>query len=460
MNDHKIDHWFKTLKQTGVCFIGLGVSHRQLLALFLKKGIPVTVRDRSTSLTEEVPLTEQGVTFITGDGYLKDLKEAVIFRSPGIYFYTPELTEARHRGQLVTSELEMFFDLCPAPIYGITGSDGKTTTSSIIAEMLKESGKKVYLGGNIGCPLLSEIEKIRPDDAVVVELSSFQLISMRSSPKVAVITNITPNHLDVHATMEEYINAKKNIFIHQHGGTRTILNFDDERTASFYEEVRDEPVFFSRVEQPGKGTYLRNDGMIIMRTENGDISLFKADDIKIPGVHNIENYLAATAALFGEVSPNDMEKVAKSFSGVEHRIEFVLEKEGVRYYNDAIATSPTRTIAGLDSFDQKVILIAGGYDKHIPYGPLGEPICEKTKVLILCGQTAEKIEEAVKEASTNVGEKPVIYNEETFDACVKKANEISSAGDIVLFSPASASFDQYKNFEEKGRHFKSLVNAL
>lgn len=452
-----IEKYFEKLKETGACFLGLGVSHRELVELFLEKGISVTIRDRSTNIPEEKSLKEKGASFITGENYLENLTESVIFRSPGFYFYMPELTEARKRGQLITSELETFFDLCPAPIYGVTGSDGKTTTSSIIAEMLKESGKKVYLGGNIGRPLLSKIQEITPEDAVVVELSSFQLISMRSSPKVAVITNVTPNHLDVHGTMEEYVGAKKNIFVHQHGGTRTILNADNEITVSFAQEVRDEVVWFSRKSRTNKGSFLRDDGMLTMNTGKEEIPLFSQSEIRIPGTHNVENYLTAITALFGEVSVETMKKVAQEFSGVEHRIEFVREYEGVRYYNDAIATSPTRTLAGLASFSKKVILIAGGYDKNIPYDPLGTPICEQVKTLILCGQTASKIEEAVKSSPNYKNEEMSIYHTGNFPEAVKKAKEIAGKGDIVLFSPASASFDQYKNFEEKGRHFKQIV---
>lgn len=449
------EHYFNELRKTGVCLIGLGVSHRDLLALLIEKKIPVTVCDRSQSLEGQKELEEKGVLFHTGEDYLKHLDAPVIFRSPGLYFYTPELTKARRAGKIVTSEMEMFFSLCPCKIYGITGSDGKTTTSSLIAEMLKKSGKVVHLGGNIGRPLLPIIESIQPEDVAVVELSSFQLLSMRVSPDVAVITNIAPNHLDVHESMEEYVEAKKHIFWHQQGGSKTILNLDNAYTSSFENEVRDEAIFFSRLDTPLKGTFRDKSGSLIMKMEKEEIPLFHERIIRIPGVHNVENYLAACAALYGDISVEIMREVAETFPGVEHRIEFVCEKKGVRFYNDAIATSPTRTMAGLRSFSEKVILIAGGYDKKIPYDKFGELVCQKVKTIVLSGQTADKIEEAIRKAETK--EKPVIYRENSFDEAVFQAEKIAENGDVVLFSPASASFDEFKNFEVKGNHFKELV---
>ena len=402
-----------------------------------------------------------GARLSLGNDYLKNLDVDVIFRTPGMRFNLPELEEARGKGIAVTSEMEVFFDLCPCPIYAVTGSDGKTTTTTIISELLKAQGRKVHLGGNIGRALLPLIEEISPDDVAVVELSSFQLISMRQAPDVAVVTNVSPNHLDVHKDMAEYINAKKNLFLHQNAFSRTVLNMDNQITAAFAEETRGQVLLFSRKAQPESGAYLAEDGMIMMAYHGEKIPVMPAAEIKIRGNHNIENYLAAISAVWGTVDVANIEKVAKSFGGVEHRAEFVRELDGVKYYNDSIATSPTRVISGtLSLYDEKIILIAGGYDKKIPFDVLGPVVVEKVKILILLGATADKIEAAVKGAPSYRQDQPVIIRVQNMQEAVRKARELAQRGDIVSLSPACASFDQYPNFETRGVHFKQLVNDL
>jgi UDP-N-acetylmuramoylalanine--D-glutamate ligase len=384
----------------------------------------------------------------------------IVFRTPGMYFNHPALKKAMAMGITVTSETEVFFDLCPCRIYAVTGSDGKTTTSSVIAEMLKRGGKTVHLGGNIGRALLPIIEEINPGDAVVAELSSFQLQSMRKSPDAAVITNISPNHLDVHGTMEEYINCKKNILAHQNAFGTAILNADDGYTEELLPLVRGSLRLFSRAREPdGPGAYLSGK-RVFFKDISGAEEVLNINDIKIPGVHNIENYLAAVAAVWGEASVDSIVGTAREFAGVEHRIEFVRELGGVRYYNDSIATSPTRTIAGLRSFNQKVILIAGGYDKQIPCEPLAKPVLESVKTLILLGGTADKIEKAVRSEPSYSPDGCEIIRVKTLEEAVAAAKENAGNGDIVTLSPASASFDSYANFEERGRHFKALINGL
>ena len=356
--------------------------------------------------------------------------------------------------------MEVFFDLCPCKMIAVTGSDGKTTTTTIISELLKAQGKTVHLGGNIGKPLLPEIESVNEDDYAVIELSSFQLISMRKSPDIAVVTNLAPNHLDWHKDMEEYVEAKKNIILHQNAFTKAVLNQDNGISNGFSADVRGQLAKFSVTEKLYNGAYL--DGTTVVYSDYGKTTeIMDISDIKIPGMHNVENYLAAISAVWGIVDVDTIKTVAQTFGGVAHRAEFVRELEGVKYYNDSIASSPTRTALGtLSLYDEKIIIIAGGYDKHIPYEPLGPVINNKVKVLILLGDTAPKIEEAVKNAE-NFDENAIkIINVNNMEEAVAAARENAENGDIVSLSPASASFGLYKNFEERGNHFKSIINDL
>lgn len=463
MND-RLNSFYKSLNHKKVSFIGLGRSHRELLPMFAKQGAQVTLRDRRTreQIGEEAELLEQqGITLKLGEGYLDGLcEEDIILRTPGMNYLTPALQQARESGVAVTSEMELFFELCPCKIYAVTGSDGKTTTTSVIAEFLKAQGFRVFLGGNIGFPLLPRIEQIGPDDRAVVELSSFQLISMRKSPDVAVVTNVAPNHLDVHKDMQEYIDAKRNIYLHQGGLSRTVINADNEITASFLPEIRGEALQFSRKITPKLGCYLAEDGTLTMADRHSVTPVLHMEEIKIPGIHNVENYLAAISAVWGEVSKETIVEVAKSFAGVEHRIELVRELDDVKWYNDSIASSPTRTIAGLNSFRQKIILIAGGYDKKIPFEPLAPKILEKVKVLILMGVTAPKIEAAVTGCPGYAESGLRILHVSSMQEAVEQARQAAGEGDIVSLSPACASFDLYPDFEARGRHFKELVKAL
>lgn len=460
----KAEKFFNEMKDKKCAVIGVGVSNTDLIKLFLRKGIGVTVCDRKDkdalgNTYDE--LKSLGAQFILGDSYLDTLTDFdFVVRAPGMYFNNPKLKSARDKGVAVTSEMELFFDLCPCKIYAVTGSDGKTTTTTIIADLLSRSGKKVYKGGNIGRALMPLIEEINDEDAAVVELSSFQLISMRKSPDVAVITNIAPNHLDVHGTMEEYIDSKKNLILHQNAFSKTVLNLDNEITNGLSDIVRGRLVKFSRKAVPECGAYLDSEGFLCYNTCGKSERIIHKDDIRIPGIHNVENYLAAISAVWGEVSPEIIAETAKNFGGVEHRIEFVRELEGVKWYNDSIATSPTRVLAGLNSFNQKLIVIAGGYDKKIPFEPMADTVNEKVKVLILMGVTAEKIEKAVTGSAKYSPENLKIVHVSSMEEAVSKAREIAQKGDIVTLSPACASFDLYPNFEARGIHFKNLVKEL
>ena len=454
--------FFKQINGKRIAMCGIGVSNTPLILNFLNKGAKVYACDRRTKeMIGEVAdqLEKAGAELRLGDGYLDNLEVDIIFRTPGMSFNLPELEAARKKGIAVTSEMEVFFDLCPATIFAVTGSDGKTTTTTLIAKMLEAEGKRVFVGGNIGKPLLPEIENITSDDFVVVELSSFQLISMRKSPDVAVVTNVAPNHLDVHKDMDEYVESKKNVILHQNAFSRTVLNKDNDITNSFKPYVRGQSLSFSMESKLNSGAWCDSDGTIHMSYRGIDAPIMHRDEIAILGDHNVENYLAAISAVWGYVSVDSIKKVAHEFMGVEHRIEFVREVNGVKYYNDSIASSPSRTIAGLKAFKQKVWLIAGGYDKHIPYEPMVPYVLEKVEKLLLCGATADKIEAAVKNDKGYNGTPEIIRVENIADA-VDYANKNATSGDIVTLSPASASFDCFPNFVARGNHFKDLVQKL
>lgn len=461
----KAERFFNMLKNKRVAFIGTGVSHLELIRIFLSKGINVVICDKKDKESFDLNIYKEfstnGAEFSLGENYLDEIFNCdIVFRTPGMYFNNQTLRKARKNGIVVTSEMEVFFDLCPCKIYAVTGSDGKTTTTTLISEMLKAEGRKVHLGGNIGKALLPIIETISENDVAVVELSSFQLISMRKSPDVAVITNISPNHLDVHGTMEEYIDSKCNIIRHQNAFSKTVLNFDNAETMKLVPIVRGKLVNFSLSQEIENGAFLRNDGMLCYK-ENGVVTeILHKKQIKIPGIHNVDNYLTAISTVWGEVSLQSIINVAETFGGVEHRIEFVREIDGVRWYNDSIATSPTRVIAGLKSFDRKIIIIAGGYDKKIPFEPMAKPVNDHVKILILMGATADKIEKAVVECPEFSKSGLKIVHVNSMDEAVSKARELSVPGDIISLSPACASFDMYRMFEERGNHFKKLVNNL
>ncbi len=454
--------FFNQISGKKIAMCGIGISNTPLILSFLKKGARVVACDRRTreqigALADE--LEAAGAQLRCGENYLDNLEVDIIFRTPGMSFHLPQLEEARSRGIAVTSEMEVFFDLCPATIFAVTGSDGKTTTTTLISKMLEAQGKTVHVGGNIGKPLLPEIENIKAEDFVVVELSSFQLISMRKSPDVAVVTNVAPNHLDVHKDMDEYVEAKKNVLLHQNAFSRTVLNRDNDITEGFRGLVRGQSLGFSMERRLNNGAWLDTDGTLHMAYRGIDAPIINRSEVALIGDHNIANYLAAITAVWGYVGVESICKVAREFKGVEHRMEPVRTLDGVTYYNDSIASSPSRTIAGLKAFDRKVILIAGGYDKKIPFEPMAPYVTEKVKLLILCGDTAEKIEAAVRGYS-EYNNNPEIIRVKNVSEAVALAHERAQSGDIVTLSPACASFDAYPNFAARGKHFKELVNEL
>ena len=448
-----------------VAFIGAGVSHKALIEEFVEMGAQVTLCDRKESIEAfgdyADTLRRLGVGLSLGEHYMDGFRgQDIILRTPGFEFYQKPLQDAIAAGTMVTSEVELFFDLCPCEIVAVTGSDGKTTTTTLISKFFEAAGRTVHLGGNIGAALLPMLPEVRPEDVAVVELSSFQLISMRKSPKVAVVTNVTPNHLDHHKDMQEYIDAKRNILLYQDETCRAVLGYENAVSRAMQADCKGEQVWFTRLRPTDNGAFLREDGMLCM-AEKGVVTPFLSQkEVRLRGLHNIENLLAAAAAVWGCVPVEAIQKVGSTFTGVEHRIEPVRVLDGVTYYNDSIASSPTRTIAGLRSFDQKVILIAGGYDKKIPYEPLAPEILEHVKVLILMGATGPRIEKAVREHPAFEDSGLVIQHAESMEEAVQLARAAAKPGDEVTMSPASASFDLYPNFEVRGRHYKQIVNSL
>ncbi len=456
-----LQRYLDSLRGKTVAVLGIGVSNTPLIELLCGNGARVTACDKKTrnQLGETAERLEAlGAELRLGEGYLQGIDADVIFRTPGMRPDVPELLAAKERGSVVTSEMQVFFEVCPCPIIAVTGSDGKTTTTTIISELLKAAGKTVWLGGNIGHPLLADAGKIKPEDCAVVELSSFQLLDMTRSPHIAVMTNLAPNHLDVHRDMAEYIAAKENIYLHQSENDVAIFNLDNDVTRELSAKAKGRVRLFSRQSEVTDGAFVRG-GAIWLRSGGEEREIVRTADILIPGQHNVENYCAAIAATDGLVSDDAVREVARTFGGVEHRIELVRERRDVRWYNDSIASNPTRTIAGLRSFDRKVILIAGGYDKHIPFSPLAPEIVEHVKLLILCGATADAIRAAVTAYDGYRGE-PEIVERKTLREAVDLAAARAEAGDVVTLSPACAAFDQFANFMERGKAFKAMVRAL
>lgn len=455
-----LQEYVDSLRGKRVAVLGIGVSNTPLIGLLLDNGLPITVcdmRDECTMEDEAEILSTRGAELRLGSGYLDSLEGFdVIFRTPGLLPTDPHLVAAREHGATVTSEMEAFFQLCPCRTIGITGSDGKTTTSSIIAELLKAGGKRVHLGGNIGKPLLTEIPDIHPDDVAVLELSSFQLHSINIRPDVAVITNVSPNHLDKHPTYEDYIESKKRIFLNQTGDDLLVLNRDNGITARFAEEAGSRVVQFSHRETVKNGVFCR-DGMLYYSHDYAVEAIIPETEILLPGEHNVENYMAAFAAVDGLVSPEMCRKVARTYGGVRHRLELIRKLDGVAYINDSIATSPTRTIAGLRAMRTKPILIAGGHDKHVSFDRLADEIAERVKALYLTGDTAEQIEKAVRKSVFFDPSRLPIYVVPDLKTAVEEARAHSIPGDVVLLSPACSSFDRFKNFAERGDTFRKIV---
>ena len=439
-----------------VTVIGLGISNMPLIDYLLNEGALVSARDRKEydALPDNVRALEaKGVKLICGEGYLEGIDEEYIFRTPGMRYDTKELSEAVARGSVLTSEMELFFERCPAHMIAVTGSDGKTTTTTLISKMIEKKFGKVYVGGNIGAPLLPFVDEMTADDWAVLELSSFQLHTMKKSPHIAVITNLSPNHLDYHRDMQEYVDAKKNIFLHMGENTKLVLNYKNDPTRELESEAAEGTTvtFFAK-----EGDVYEKDGAIYY----GDEKIVDTADILIPGHHNVENYMAATAAVYPIVGKEIIAELAKTFGGVEHRIELVRVKDGVRYYNSSIDSSPSRTAAALASFDEKVIAICGGKDKGVPFDGLASTLCKGAKKVVLTGATRETIYNALMSCPEYGQGHPEIRVEPDFETAVRAAADWAEEGDVVILSPGCTSFDAFPNFMARGNKFKEIVRSL
>ena len=460
----KLKEFNEYLKDRKVAIIGLGVSNLPLLKYMNEKQAKVTVFDEKEK--QDVPrkllekLDKYKANAFFGKNCFENLKGFdIIFRSPSCLPTRKELVLEKQRGAIITSEIEMLMKLAPCKIIGVTGSDGKTTTTSLIYSILKKAGYDTYLGGNIGIPLFTKLEEITRKSILVLELSSFQLMGMEVSPNISVITNITPNHLNIHKDYNEYIEAKKTIFKYQNENDYLILNYDNEITRNCKKQANSKVIYFSSKEKLDDGFIVDNG--IIKECEDGIRKhILDTKDVLLRGKHNFENIATALAATKTLVDQDIAIDAVKEFKAVEHRLEFVREIDEVKWYNDSVSSSPTRTIAGLNSFDEDIVLIAGGYDKNLDYTPLAKPILKKVKKLILLGATSGKIFEAVKREEEKEGKNIDIYMCDTLEETVNLAKKHAKKGEIVLFSPASASFDMFKNFADRGNKFKNLVNNL
>ena len=463
--NEKLEEFEKYIKNRKIAIIGLGVSNLPLLDYFYKKGAKVTVFDNKeiTEIPKDVmdKITEYSMEFSLGKKYLSKLVGYdIILRSPSCLPTTKELEAEEERGALVTTEIELLMKMCPCKVIGITGSDGKTTTTTLISKIIEAGGYTCHVGGNIGIPLFTKLNEIRPEDIVVLELSSFQLMGMEVSPDISVVTNITPNHLNVHKDYEEYIDAKKNIFKYQNQDGILVLNYDNEITRNFCTEAKGkEVIFFSSKNKLDNG-YMVDENIIKQCDDKLRKHLIDTKDIIIRGIHNYENICAAIAATRTLVDTDTAIEVCKNFRGVEHRIEFVREINGVKWYNDSASSTPSRTISGLNAFDEEIVLIAGGADKNLDYTPVAKPIVDKVKTLVLIGQTAEKIFDAVKQESDKQNKNINIYICNSLNQAVILAKRYAEPGQVVLFSPASTSFDMFKNMYDRGNQFKAIIQKI
>ncbi|MBP3315315.1 MAG: UDP-N-acetylmuramoyl-L-alanine--D-glutamate ligase [Clostridia bacterium] len=465
-----------TIENKRCAVLGLGVSNLPLVKLLLGLTDPelLTVYDKKSvdQLGEAAKeLASRGVRFVCGDDWQEKVEGDVIFRSPGIRPDLPRLVSAEEKGALLTSEIEQLLELTAAPTFAITGSDGKTTSTTLCGKFLEAAGMRVFVGGNIGTPLLDKCAEMTESDACVLELSSFQLMRLPHAPTYTAITNVSPNHLNWHIDFDEYVEAKKNIV--GENTKRLVVNADCEITRDFGREIAEsgrEIIFFSSsrscYRETVGGTYpnakavYRRDGVICISDGKSETELLEEKEIRLPGTHNIENYMTAMALTYGYAEPQDFLSVAREFTGVEHRLEPVRTLDGVEYINGSIDSSPTRTIAALSALQGRdIVVICGGYDKNLDYAPLAPKLCESARVVVLTGATADKIERALKSYDGYSG-CPEIIRAESFEETVTIAREHAREGGCVLLSPASASFDRFDNFAQRGRYFKKLVNEL
>ena len=467
MENKKLNEFKEEIKNKKIAVLGLGVSNIPAIKYLNKLGAYIYAHDAKDVLSENCDEIKdlENIEFLLGDKCFSGLNDVdYILRSPGVKPFLPEIEEAVENGVKLTSEMELFVDLCPCKIIGITGSAGKTTVTTLVTELLKNGGHNVWQGGNIGTPLFDKVEQIQKDDIVVLELSSFQLMTMKKSPNVSLITNIYEDHLDYHRDFEEYVIAKTNIFMNQERRDICVFNLESEYTEKFLvmkeeKSVLSENLFFSTVDENIKGAYLK-DKDIYINIDGKKEKVISVDEIKLKGNKNYANVCSAICLVYNLVSIEDIRKTLINFKGVEHRLEYVDTKNGVEYYNDSISTTPGKALAALTSFDKKIILIAGGYDKNLDYSGLGKYIIDSSKYVILLGNTADKIKESIINYESYNSEEITIEKVNSLEEAVKLASSVAKQGDIVVMSPASASFDMFKSYKERGNIFKELVDKL
>ncbi|MBE6741860.1 MAG: UDP-N-acetylmuramoyl-L-alanine--D-glutamate ligase [Ruminococcaceae bacterium] len=473
---NQAEKYIQTVKGKKIALVGMGVANTPCAKFLAQHGIEVYACDKRDKeyIGKEVcdELEALGVKFSLGDNYLDILPEMdIVFRSHGILPFQNEwIGECIERGVTVTTEMEVFFEYCPCKIFAITGSNGKTTTTTLISKMLEAEGNRVFLGGNIGKALMPTLDEITENDIAVVELSSFQLLTMgnlRNKPDVAVVTNIECTHQDHHISLDEYVDAKRNILIYQNENQRTVLNADCDYSIGnrVYHDMRYDvrgKLFEFSIKHPVEnGAFMDTASGDIYYCENGEKTLImNKNDIVIPGDHNIENYCTAISAVWGCVKPETIKNIAQTFGGVEHRIEFVREYKGVKYYNDSIATSPSRVISGLKAFGRKIIVIMGGSDKGNDLTEMVPYILKYCKVLVLNGTTANRIYDAVRNNSRFEESGLKVIMTDKLENALAIAKEEAEEGDIVSLCPACPAFDQFKTFEYRGRKYKEMVNSF
>lgn len=462
MENLKLKEFNESLKGKKVAILGLGVSNLPLIDYLYEKEANIYLFDAKeyNQLDKNIQdkINKYNLNSVLGNNYMDKVTGFdIIFRSPSILPTRTELVKEANNGCLVTTEIEMLMKLIPSKIIGITGSDGKTTTTTLISKCLEANGYNVFVGGNIGTPLFTKASEMKENDIVVLELSSFQLMGMNVSPNISVVTNITPNHLNVHKDMEEYILSKRRIIDNQNENDICVLNYNDKIVKDFSNFAKGKVRYFSNIDNITDGFCIKNDA-IYQVVNNNYYKIMDTKDIMLRGKHNYENICTCLTAISDLIDIDKTIQVFKTFKGVEHRLEFVREINGIKWYNDSVSSSPTRTIAGLNSYSENIVLIAGGYDKNISYDIIGEPIVNKVSTLILMGDTKEKIYDATIEAEKKLNKKVDKYIVSSLEEAVNLAFSKAKEGEIVLFSPASASFDMFKNFADRGEKFKFIVN--
>lgn len=472
----------RNLADRRITIIGLAREGIALARVLVTAGARVTVSDikPAEALQEALgKVADLPLRYVLGGHPPELLDTDLIFLSPGVPLDAPIVQAARAAQLPISTETRLFVEICPVPVSAITGSSGKTTTTTLVGEMCKAEGWHTYVGGNIGQPLIGHLSEIVPGDRVVMELSSFQLdlfrpwdpatrgieqfpqLSRGKSPHIAAILNITPNHLDRHATMADYIDAKKQILLYQTARDYAVLNQDDPITRELCGAGAAQVSTFSMREPVAEGAYLAGNE-VRLRWHGEDIDICRADQIRLRGRHNIANVLAACAiAAAADISPTSMAAVATRFAGVAHRLELVREWRGVRYYNDSIATSPERAIAALESFSEPIVLLAGGRDKHLPWDHWAATVTRQVRHLVLFGEAAPLIEQAMRDHIETYGPvATVIHRCDTMEQAVQVAAHVAQTGDVVLLSPGGTSFDAYRDYAERGARFRELVMRL